>query len=82
MFQLITVAGAKDVSNPRNPEQLVDPTLPFCQRVTGFFLPLGETDHIPPSSAEVKNEWSCAYISLNAFLGWDLNMGTISESSK
>ena len=60
------------VSHPRNPEQLLDPTLPLCQRVTRFFLPMGENDHIPPSSAEVKNEWSCAYISLYAFLGWDL----------
>jgi hypothetical protein len=29
-----------------------------------------EVDHSPPSSVEVKNEWSCTSIPLATFMGW------------
>jgi hypothetical protein len=32
--------------------------------------PVHETDHSPPSSAEVKNAWSCTSASQYAFLSW------------
>jgi hypothetical protein len=41
----------------------LEPTQPAVQQVPEFFLrikgPGHEVDHLPPSSAEVKNEWSC-----------------------
>ena len=64
-------SSGRFVSHSRKPVQLLDPTLPPFQRLTAFFLSLGEADHLPPSSAEVKNEWSCAYISPYASLAWD-----------
>jgi hypothetical protein len=55
--------------------QALGPTQPPIQWVTGV-SPLGvkrpgrETDHSPPSSAEVNNSWSCTSTPQYAFMAW------------
>jgi hypothetical protein len=40
---------------------------------TGFPYPeYNKADHLPPSSAEVKNAWSCTSIPQYVFMAWCL----------
>jgi hypothetical protein len=52
------------------------PTQPPIQWVVGFSLgikrPGREADHLPPSSAEVKNVWSYTFTPQYVFLAWCL----------
>jgi hypothetical protein len=56
------------------PRPALRPTQPLIQCAAGFFLE-GKTvghdaDHSPPSSDEVKNEWSYTSIQPNLFMAW------------
>jgi len=55
--------GKKFFSSPKCPDWLWGPTILLYRGYWGFFKevkqPGCEVDHSPPSSAEVKNEWSC-----------------------
>jgi hypothetical protein len=53
----------------------LEPTYPPVQWIKGaLFLrvkrPGREADHSPPSSAEVKNAWSCTPLPQYAFMAW------------
>jgi hypothetical protein len=55
----------------------VGPTQPHIQWVPGALAlgvkrPGNEADHSPPSSAEVKNEWSCTSTPQYVFMAWCL----------
>jgi hypothetical protein len=55
----------------------LEPTQPPIQQVLGdpslgVKWPGREVDHSPPSSAEVKNEWSCTSTPPYAFMAWCL----------
>jgi hypothetical protein len=58
------ISAKKYFSIPKQPDGLLDPTQPPIQLVSGFFpyvqqaRPGNDADPSPPSSAEVKNEWS------------------------
>jgi hypothetical protein len=56
-------AGARDVSSPKRPDRLWTPlSLPFSGYSGNLSArvkwPRRESDLLPPSSAEIKNEWS------------------------
>ena len=69
--------GRRSVSLPKRPD-LLGPTQPPIEGVSGLLsagvkwqVPMG--DHLTPSSAEFKNEWSCTSIPVMYLHGVDMD---------
>jgi hypothetical protein len=64
LFEVSILAGARDFSHLKNIQAGSGAYMPCVQGVlaalfAGVEWPGHEADHLPQSSAEVKNEWSC-----------------------
>jgi len=61
-------------SSPKHPDQLwIPPSLLFNDYLGSFLevkQPGHETDHSPPTIAEIKNEWNYIPIAPYAFMVW------------
>jgi hypothetical protein len=72
-FGIQISAGARDFSFSKTSRPALGLSQPPVQLVSGVLIvgvkQLGyEVDHSPPSSAEVKNEWSCTSVPPYAFM--------------
>jgi len=65
----------RSFSSPKMPRPALGPTQPPIQWVRGSLLELkwlrNEVAHLPPSSTEVKNAWSCTFTPHVCFHGVD-----------
>ena len=67
--------GKRIFSLPKRLDRLWRPTWPRYSVGTGILSwgvkrPEGDADHLPPSGAEVNNDWNCTYILPYAFMVW------------
>ena len=62
------------LSSPEHPDWLWGPPSTVCNHYLGSFLwikqPGCETAHSPPSSVNIKSEWSCTSVPPNILLAW------------
>jgi hypothetical protein len=67
----------------KRPDLLQDPHSLLFNKCPGSFprvkRPQLQADHTPPSSAEVKNEWSYQSIFIHAFTAWTAENSTFME---
>jgi len=60
------------VSSPPRQDQRYGPTSLLSNGCRGFFRPVREADHSPPSSAEVQNTWNYTTTPTHVFMAWCL----------
>jgi len=64
----------RSFSSPKHPDQLWIPTKLLCNYYLGSFLELKqpghEIDRLPPTTAEIKNEWNYIPIASYVLMVW------------